>query len=181
MINIISFIYFFIYFTIINGCGCSCLFLCYSYRHKKLRLAYIGISTFMVITALLSFISLTVLTAGFLAFYVLIFSCLMCCHTASFTWFGIAKFIVQNFGFLYNPVGRLAFSMFLSVLVWDLGLFGKISFAALMSTCLVEVSTSASHTYTRSLYSSISSLDHLYLPSLLGIRGDKAPTIQCIQ
>lgn len=113
--------------------------------HKKLRLAYIGISTFMVITALLSFISLTVLTAGFLAFYVLIFSCLMCCHTASFTWFGIAKFIVQNFGFLYNPVGRLAFSMFLSVLVWDLGLFGKISFAALMSTCLVEVYVAIKH------------------------------------
>ena len=144
MIYINSFVSSFIY-SIINGC--SHLFL-YYYRHKKLRLAYIVISTFMVITALLSFISLTVLTAGFLAFYVLIFSCLMCCHTASFTWFGIAKFIVQNFGFLYNPVGRLAFSMFLSVLVWDLGLFGKISFAALMSTCLVEVSTSASHKCT---------------------------------
>lgn len=113
--------------------------------HKKLRLAYIAISTFMVITALLSFISLTVLTAGFLAFYVLIFSCLMCCHTASFSWFGIAKFIVQNFGFLYNPVGRLAFSMFLSVLVWDLGLFGKISFAVLMGTCLLEVYVAVKH------------------------------------
>ena len=32
--------------------------------------------------------------------------------------------------------------------LWDLGLFGKISFAALMSTCLVEVSTSASHKCT---------------------------------
>ena len=84
-------------------------------------MAYIGISTFMVITALLSFVSLTVLTAGFLAFYVLMFSCLVCCHSASFKWFGIAKFIVQNFGFLYNPVGRLAFFMFLAVLVWDLG------------------------------------------------------------
>lgn len=113
--------------------------------HKKLRFAYIVISTFMVITALLSFISLTVLTAGFLAFYVLMFACLMCCHTASFTWFGIAKFIVQNFGFLYNPVGRLAFSMFLSVLVWDLGIFGKISFASLMATCLVEVYVAIKH------------------------------------
>lgn len=113
--------------------------------HRKLRLAYLAISILMVITSLLSFVSLTVLTAGFLAFYVLIFSCLMCCHTASFQWFGIAKFIVQNFGFLYNPIGRLAFSMFLSVLVWDLGLFGKLSFLMLMGSCTAEIYVAIKH------------------------------------
>jgi hypothetical protein len=47
---------------------------------KKLRFWYIGIASFLVVTALLSFVSLTVITSGFLAFYVLIFSCLICCY-----------------------------------------------------------------------------------------------------
>lgn len=47
--------------------------------HRRIRLYYIGTASLMIATALLSFISITLLTAGFLAFYVMVFACLMCC------------------------------------------------------------------------------------------------------
>jgi len=86
---------------------------------KRLRFAYFVVSTFLTITALLSFLSLTVITSGFLAFYVLIFSCLMCCFEIG--WSMVTKYIVQNFGFLYNSAGRLIFFVFVAVLSWSLG------------------------------------------------------------
>ena len=107
--------------------------------HRRLRATYIGISTFLIITALLSFVSLTVITSGFIAFYVLLFSCLMCCFELGSKWFGIAKFIVQNFGFLYNSYGRMSFFIFLALLSWSLGIMGKVSFAILLCSCIMEI------------------------------------------
>jgi len=87
---------------------------------RKLKYGYIAISTFLVITALLSFVSLTVITSGFIAFYLLMFSCLICCYEIGIKF--ITKQIVQNFGFLYNGKGRLAFLIFVAVLSFSLGI-----------------------------------------------------------
>ena len=86
---------------------------------KKIRFWYIGVSTLMVITSLLSFVSISVITSGFIAFYLLIFSCLICCFELGFKIF--TRFIVQNFGFLYNTPGRLLFLLFVAVLSFSLG------------------------------------------------------------
>ena len=47
--------------------------------HRRLRLYYIATASLMISTSLLSFVSITLLTAGFLAFYVFMFGCLLCC------------------------------------------------------------------------------------------------------
>jgi hypothetical protein len=93
---------------------------------KKLRMWYISVASFLALTALLSLGSLTVITSGFLAFYVLVFSCLICCFEIG--WKMFTRFIVQNFGFLYNSAGRLSFIIFLSMLSWSLGNFCMLSF-----------------------------------------------------
>jgi hypothetical protein len=49
------------------------------------------------------------------------------------------RFIVANFGFLYNTPGRLGFLAFLAMLSWSLGLMGKVCFALLISTFCLEI------------------------------------------
>jgi hypothetical protein len=39
---------------------------------------------------------------------------------------------------MYNAPGRLAFSTFLAVLTWQLGLMGKLCFASLLFSCVME-------------------------------------------
>jgi Flp pilus assembly protein TadB len=86
---------------------------------KNLKWWYLGVASFMILTAFLSLTTLTVISSGFLAFYVLIFSCLMCCYELH--WKVFTRFIVQNFGFMYNSPGRMSFTVFLGMLTWSLG------------------------------------------------------------
>ena len=86
---------------------------------RRLRWWYLSVSSFMILTALLSLTSLSVLADGFLAFYVFIFSCLICCYELH--WKMFTRFILQNFGFLYNSPGRILFMIFLAMLSYSLG------------------------------------------------------------
>ena len=86
---------------------------------KKLRMVYLGIASFLIATCLLSFISISV-SSIFIALYVLMFSCLICCYECAFS--RAVVFIVQNFGFLYNSPGRFSFLIFVAVMAFSLGM-----------------------------------------------------------
>jgi hypothetical protein len=109
---------------------------------KKLRMMYLSISSFLVLTCLMSMFSLSAST-GFLVFYVFFFSCLICCYELGFS--APARFIVQNFGFLYNSSGRITFLIFLAVLSFSLGIMGKICFALLLVACILDIYVSCKH------------------------------------
>ncbi|EWM30415.1 Golgi apparatus membrane protein TVP15 [Nannochloropsis gaditana] len=69
-----------------------------------------------------------------LAFYVLAFSCLLCCFEVNLR--RVAKHIANNFGFLYDAKSRATFLIFVGVLCFSLGITGKVAGAAMIANAL---------------------------------------------
>ena len=103
---------------------------------KRLRVAYMTISTIMALAAFFSLGS-DDLGVMFMALYVWFFALLIFCSELALK--GVAKLIAENFGFMYNPLGRLIFLLFVAVMCYELGLLGKIVMAMLTVTSLVHI------------------------------------------
>lgn len=111
---------------------------------KILRVGMIIISTLMAITAFYNFLNAANdMATNLLAFYVLFFSILICCYEISMRM--IAIYIVQNFGFLYNPAGRTLFYIFCAFLCWSLSVMGKVAFALLITAIAVRLVVDCKH------------------------------------
>lgn len=101
-----------------------------------LRIAYMGISLAMAAAAFLILEKANISTL-FLALYVFFFAIMICCFELAFR--GVAKWMSENFGFMYSLTGKLLFVVFVAVLCFDLGLFGKIVMAALLLAVCVNI------------------------------------------
>lgn len=83
------------------------------------------------------------ISTSFLAVYVFFFSSILCCFEVA--WKMVIRYIVQNFGFLYNPIGKTIFLFFLSIMCFQLGVMGKIMFALLLISIGVLVFVNFRH------------------------------------
>ena len=102
-----------------------------------LRVAMIVISTLMIIVSISNISSGSSTEIEFLAFYTMLFGTLLCCYEIAIR--RISALIVQNFGFLYNPKGRLIFLLFVGIMIYQISVFGKIVFGLLLMMGLVYV------------------------------------------
>ncbi|GAB5030112.1 golgi apparatus membrane protein tvp15 [Nannochloropsis oceanica] len=101
-----------------------------------MRVANFGLCILMSAAAILTVIVPAGATPAswVLAFYVLAFSCLLCCF--EFNIRQVAKHIANNFGFLYDAKSRATFLVFVGVLCFSLGVTGKIAGAAMIANAL---------------------------------------------
>ena len=103
---------------------------------KRLRVAYMSISAVMALAAFMSLGS-DDLGVMFMALYVWFFALLIFCSELALR--GVAKLIAQNFGFMYNPAGRIIFFLFIAVMCYELGLLGKIVMGMLTAASIVHI------------------------------------------
>lgn len=112
---------------------------------KILRFSMILISVLMIITAWYNILSVTSpsLSATFIALYLTVFSCLICCFELAIR--QVALFIVQNFGFMYNAPGRIIFLILVAVLFFQLSIMGKVVFSIIVIWGIVNVYVNYKH------------------------------------
>lgn len=99
---------------------------------RILRYSMIILSTLMLITAWYNIFSVTSpsISATFIALYLTVFSCLICCFEIAFR--QVALFIVQNFGFMYHAPGRTIFLIFVAIVFFQLSIMGKVVFSLMV-------------------------------------------------
>jgi hypothetical protein len=98
---------------------------------KVLRTSMLVIATLVMITAYYNFASTsTTLSSGFLAMYLLFFSCMLCCFEIAYK--SVSIYLVQNFGFLYSPYGKFIFLTFVGMVCYQLSTMGKVMFGLLI-------------------------------------------------
>lgn len=99
---------------------------------RNLRIAMIVISCLMIALAWYNFLSTSSVDISntFIALYIFLFAILICCFECAFK--QAAFIIVQNFGFMYNPIGRFLFLFIVGFLCFELSTFGKVLFAFLI-------------------------------------------------
>jgi len=95
----------------------------------KMRIGMILISIFLILVSLSNIFVSTSTETGFLAIYTCFFGFLLCCYEIAFK--RVALLIVTNFGFLYNPKGRMLFLAFVGIMSFQLSLMGKVVFGML--------------------------------------------------
>lgn len=84
-----------------------------------LRIAMISICSFTIFTAFYNIgTSSSSVSTGFISMYVFVFASLLCCYEVG--WRQVVFYIVQNFGFMYNPVGRMIFIVFTAILCFEI-------------------------------------------------------------
>lgn len=99
---------------------------------RIMRVAMIIIATLMIITAWYNIASTSIsLSDGFLAMYLCFFAVLICCFEIAIR--RIAVIIVQNFGFMYNPLMKCLFILFVAFIAYELSTLGKVCFALLLA------------------------------------------------
>ena len=102
-----------------------------------LKYMMLVVSTLMMITAYYNFANTSnSVASNFLAVYILFFSTMICCYEVA--WSAISSRIVNNFGFLYNPVGRTIFYILVAIMLFQLSIMGEIIFAFLLCTMAVH-------------------------------------------
>jgi hypothetical protein len=105
---------------------------------RVLRIAMLVICTLMFVTGFYNFLGTSSsISTSFLAGYLLFFTCLMCCYELALK--QAAIFIVQNFGFLYNSIGRSIFLSFVAIVCYQISTLGKICFGLLIGYGLVSI------------------------------------------
>lgn len=81
---------------------------------KILRIAMLIEATLMMITCYYNFgTSSGSVSSNFIALYVLFFSTLLCCYEVGLQ--QVSAILAQNFGFLYFPIARFIFLVFVSL------------------------------------------------------------------
>lgn len=108
-----------------------------------LKYAMILISLLMTFTAFYNFVGGSTVASAFVALYILFFSVLVCCFECALKSFSI--FIVQNFGFMYNPFARMIFILFVAFLNFELSIVGKVVFALLLLEACVQIYVYVKH------------------------------------
>ena len=106
---------------------------------RILRLSMLAITSLMIATALLNVVSSSTssVATSFIALYVFFFSILMCCYECGLK--QAAMYIVQNFGFMYNPTARMIFTLLVSFLCFELSTIGIVCFALLIAEACVQI------------------------------------------
>lgn len=122
---------------------------------KFLRTTMIIVSVLCIITSWYNLATATnSISTNFLAVYVFFFSMMICCYELALK--QVAVLIVQNFGFLYNPVGRSIFLMFLAILLFQLSTMGVVMFAVLLTVGILQIYVDIRHpkfeTYKRTMH-----------------------------
>jgi hypothetical protein len=110
---------------------------------KILRIMMLIVATLMMITSYYNLSGSNSLSTNFLAVYVLFFSTLICCYEVAFQ--SISRMIVQNFGFMYNPIGRTIFLVLVAIMLFQLSTMGKVIFAFLLLSMLVQIYVDVKH------------------------------------
>jgi hypothetical protein len=102
------------------------------YWARMLRISMLVICTLMIITGFYNFLSTTSssLSTSFLAAYLMLFASLLCCYECGLRM--VATYLVQNFGFLYNPIGRFCFLLFVGFICFDMSTMGIVCFCLLV-------------------------------------------------
>lgn len=105
---------------------------------RIMRIFMLGIAALMIITAWYNIGSSTSqLSDSFLAMYLFFFATLICCFELAIK--RVALFIVQNFGFLYNAIGKFAFLTFVAFICYELSTMGKVCFALLLAYAVANI------------------------------------------
>jgi COPI associated protein len=112
-----------------------------SYLTRVTLSCFVSMSTGF--TCRLGSTSSTDIGTTFIALYVFFFSSLICCYECALA--QVSFMIVQNFGFMYNPVGRTIFLVFVAVLLFQLSDFGKACFAFLLLMLVVQLYVNFAH------------------------------------
>lgn len=122
---------------------------------KFLRISMITVSILCIITSWYNLAQASnSVSTNFLAVYVFFFSMIICCYELALK--QAAVLIVQNFGFMYNPVGRSIFLTFLAILLFQLSTMGKVMFAILIIMGIIQIYVDIRHpkfeTYKRTMH-----------------------------
>lgn len=122
---------------------------------KFLRTAMIIVSILCIITSWYNLAQASnSVSTNFLAVYVFFFSMIICCYELALK--QAAVLIVQNFGFMYNPVGRSIYLVFLAILLFQLSTVGKVMFAVLIIMGILQIYVDIRHpkfeTYKRTMH-----------------------------
>lgn len=100
-----------------------------------LRLLYVVAAIMIGVSAVLA---ITGEAGAFLAAYGIFFSCLLCCTSSSLIEATRLRSILY-FGFMYKSIGRLIFTLIVSLMLLDFGLLGLVSLGLLMITTLTHI------------------------------------------
>ena len=107
----------------------------------KLRIAMLLLATLTIITAIMNISVLSVATPGistiFIALYLLFFGSIICCYECGLK--QCTFVIVQNFGFLYNSVGRSIFFILIAVLLFEMSTMGIVVMALYLLYMCVDI------------------------------------------
>ncbi len=88
-------------------------------------------------SAALSLIKQTDVGLVFFAVYVFIFALLICCFELGLSF--SARFIAENFGFLYSISGRLIFILFVGFMSYNFAVFGQVAMGVLYFVGLCHI------------------------------------------
>lgn len=94
-----------------------------------LRICFMGASALMAAAAVLRLQNAS-LSTFFVCCYVFFFSVLICCFELALR--SVARFLAQNFGFLYSALGRCIFLVFVAALCFDLQTIGIAAMCVLL-------------------------------------------------
>lgn len=100
---------------------------------RNLRIAMLVVATSMILLAL-SNLSTDSMSTFFMCFYILFFACLLCAFELSLA--TLSKFLLVNFGFLYNSKARSIFLVLVGILCYQMSIFGKVVFAMILFMCV---------------------------------------------
>lgn len=101
-----------------------------------LRICFMGASALMAAAAVLRLQNAS-LSTFFVCCYVFFFSVLICCFELALR--SVARFLAQNFGFLYSALGRCIFLVFVAALCFDLQTIGIAAMCVLLLLLCVNL------------------------------------------
>ncbi len=81
------------------------------------RCLNLALCVLMGIVAILELLTTPSASAGILSVYLLMFSCLLCCFEVHLKMVSVK--IAKNFGFLFSPIGRIIFLIFIGVICFS--------------------------------------------------------------
>jgi len=109
-----------------------------------LRYTMLIIATLMMVCAYYNFANgSNSVSTNFLALYILFFSCIICCYELAFK--QVSIYIVQNFGFMFNPWGRTIFLILVEIMLFQLSTFGQVLFAVLLLAMVIQIYVNIKH------------------------------------
>ncbi len=81
------------------------------------RILNLGMCVLMGLVAILELIKSPSASAGILSVYLILFSCLLYCFEVHLK--VVAQKIANNFGFLFSPIGRICFLVFIGIICFS--------------------------------------------------------------